>query len=295
MDADTIPEVDVLYKLSLFILNHPDYDGVGCSLRIANGTKIEDFSVTKGALPKAHIENFQIIEYIRSFFGGRIGWDALNATILLSGAFSALKRDLIIKVRGFSHDSLVEDLDIVFKFYVAKGLELKLKIHPEPLAWTQAPTDYHSLAAQRLRWRRGLIQTIIKFRVFFLNPKFGRIGLIQYPFLVLFIILEPFVEVYSVFVTIYSYFSGLLSLAEIMILISLSLILVILLNTSSLSIEENYFSRNKSWRNRINIFFYSLFEIVFYHQFIVLVTIYATLTSISSKRNWGYMKRKKFS
>ncbi|MDD0851625.1 glycosyltransferase family 2 protein [Halobacteriovorax sp. GB3] len=294
VDADTIPEVDALYKMALYILNHPNYHGIGCSLRIANGAEIKDFSISTGKLPKNHISNFQIIEYIRSFFGGRIGWDAFRATLLLSGAFSAIRKDLILEVGGFSTTSIVEDLNFCMKCYRARGRSLNFKIYPEPLAWTQAPLDYRSLAAQRLRWQRGLIDSVWRFRGLFLNPKIGRVGFIHFPYLIYGMIIEPFIEVYSFFVMVYSYLYGFISTEQLLVLTGFTLFLVVLINISALSIEENYFSRQKSLKSRFRIIFYSVFEIIYYHQLLTLLNIYATFTTFGFKPKWGYMKRNKF-
>jgi len=49
---------------------------------------------------------FQVIEYLRAFFGTRTGWSALNGLLIVSGAFGLFRRDAVIAVGGYRTDTV---------------------------------------------------------------------------------------------------------------------------------------------------------------------------------------------
>ena len=53
---------------------------------------------------------------------------------------------------------------------------------PHPLCWTEAPESVSSLAKQRNRWTRGLVETLIYHREMLFSLRHGRIGWFAYPF-----------------------------------------------------------------------------------------------------------------
>jgi hypothetical protein len=65
---------------------------VGGIVRIANGSKIVDGRVIDVNIPKNKLARFQIVEYLRAFLIGRVGWDAINSLLIISGAFGVFKK-----------------------------------------------------------------------------------------------------------------------------------------------------------------------------------------------------------
>ena len=58
---------------------------------------------------------FQSIEYIYGFNLDRRALDLLNAITVVPGAVGAWRKDLIVDVGGFGHDTLAEDTDLTLK------------------------------------------------------------------------------------------------------------------------------------------------------------------------------------
>ena len=63
-----------------------------------------------------------------------------------------------------------------------------IKYIPESLCWTEVPSTMTIFMRQRVRWARGLIQTLYLHKNIFMNPKYGNTGLIVFPFFVFFIL-----------------------------------------------------------------------------------------------------------
>jgi cellulose synthase/poly-beta-1,6-N-acetylglucosamine synthase-like glycosyltransferase len=62
------------------------------------------------------------------------------------------------------------------------------------VCWTQIPADWTSLLRQRDRWQRGLLESLWMHRTMFLNPRYGSVGLLGFPFYVMFEALGPLIE-----------------------------------------------------------------------------------------------------
>ena len=55
----------------------------------------------KSALPKNPLALVQVVEYLRAFLGGRLGWSAINGMLIVSGAFGVFHRDTVVEAGGY--------------------------------------------------------------------------------------------------------------------------------------------------------------------------------------------------
>ena len=94
IDADSILESDSLVRVVMPFIEDKKTIAVGGIVRIANGSVIKRGRVVDIGLPKSRVAMFQIVEYLRAFLTGRVGWDAVNSLLIVSGAFGAFKRML---------------------------------------------------------------------------------------------------------------------------------------------------------------------------------------------------------
>ena len=60
---------------------------VGGVIRIVNGCTVDAGRVTEVRLPSDWLARFQVVEYLRAFLGGRVAMSAMNALLIVSGAF----------------------------------------------------------------------------------------------------------------------------------------------------------------------------------------------------------------
>ena len=92
IDSDSILEPDVMLKLIRPFMDDEKTIAVGGIIRVANGCKVMAGKVVEIGLSPRWLPNFQIIEYLRAFLFGRVGWDALNSLLIISGAFGLYKK-----------------------------------------------------------------------------------------------------------------------------------------------------------------------------------------------------------
>ena len=82
---------------------------------------------------------------------------------IISGAFGVFRTDLVREVGGFRAEAIGEDFDLVVRMHRRLHEQHKdyfIAFVPDPTCWTEVPSDIRSLARQRARWQKGLIDTL---------------------------------------------------------------------------------------------------------------------------------------
>jgi peptidoglycan-N-acetylglucosamine deacetylase len=180
VDADTIFQRGTVGKLVRHFAD-PKIGAVSGNARVGNRRK--------------WITRFQSIEYIYGFNLDRRALDLLNAITVVPGAVGAWRKELILKLDGFGHDTLAEDTDLTL---AVRRLGYVIRYEEEAVAYTEAPEDIRSLAKQRFRWAFGTLQAAWKHRDALFVPKYGSLGFVALPsiwvFQVLLSSLSPFAE-----------------------------------------------------------------------------------------------------
>ena len=74
IDADTMLDAGALSRLVWEFQAAPETVAVGGIVRIVNGSTFEDGQLATVRTPRNLLANLQIVEYLRAFLGGRIGW-----------------------------------------------------------------------------------------------------------------------------------------------------------------------------------------------------------------------------
>jgi cellulose synthase/poly-beta-1,6-N-acetylglucosamine synthase-like glycosyltransferase len=298
MDADSIIAPDALLKMVRpFLRNKERVIATGAVVRIANSCKVEDGSLVKVQLPSNLLARFQTMEYIRVFLLSRIAWSKLNGLLIISGAFGLFDKEIAIKAGGYATDTVGEDMELVIRMrrYMHK-IRQKHKVFyiPDPLCWTEAPTGLGVLGRQRNRWARGTAETLYKHRGVFLNPRYGLMGMISYPYWFFFEYLAPFVEVTGIL-----YFLSLLIWGTInwpYFLGVLAVVYTFAVFTSVMALLAEEFSYHKYSRrsDTAKLLLTALLEPLLYHPFILLSVLKGNLDLLLGKKSWGKMTRKGF-
>ncbi|MFE4194470.1 glycosyltransferase [Paenarthrobacter sp. NPDC056912] len=81
----------------------------------------------------------------------------LHCLPIVSGNIGAFRSDLVRQVGGFHEDTLGEDLELTWRVYKAG---YRVRFQPNALVYAESPSTMGGLWRQRVRWSRGLIQTL---------------------------------------------------------------------------------------------------------------------------------------
>ena len=158
-DADCIIEQDAVLKMVRPFLEEGDKEVIACggAIGIANDSIIQNGVLKKLKLPRDLVPTIQVVEYIRAFLIGRMGWGEVNGLMLVSGAFGMYPRTRLIQVGGFNVDTVGEDLELCIRLRVQMEKQkrpYKVVYLPETLCWTEAPYNYIILVKHLNRWAR---------------------------------------------------------------------------------------------------------------------------------------------
>ena len=163
VDADSILQRDSLEKVTEPFLRDPTVVATGGTIRVANGCEVTGGFLTKVGLPRNVWALFQVVEYLRAFLFGRLGWSSVNGMLIISGAFGVFRKDTVIMAGGYRPDTIGEDMELIVRMHRllrAKRQPYRVEFVPDPVCWTEAPEDYRTLKNQRIRWQRGLAESL---------------------------------------------------------------------------------------------------------------------------------------
>jgi cellulose synthase/poly-beta-1,6-N-acetylglucosamine synthase-like glycosyltransferase len=205
VDADSVLERDALLRIMVPILANPKLVvAAGGIVRVLNGSEIESGRMRRVRLPRKSIEVIQVVEYLRAFLIGREAWARGNMLMIVSGAFGVFRTDLVRAVGGYRSFAIGEDFDLVTRLHrhlLAAGERYRIEFVPDPVCWTEVPSDLRSLGRQRARWQKGLMDVLCRNTDMLYRPRYGRIGTLAFPYMWLFELFAPVIEVAG-FVTI---------------------------------------------------------------------------------------------
>ncbi len=298
IDADSIIEENALLRVVKPFMEHPQETvAVGGIVRIVNGCEVRDGKVVRVELPDRPLAIFQVIEYLRAFLTGRVGWSVLRSLLIISGAFGVYRKQDVIDVGGYSLNTDTEDLELVVRLHEHmrhQKRRYRVVFVPDPVCWTEIPNSVRVLARQRNRWHRGLVQTLWAHRGMMLNPRYGGIGLFAFPYFVCFEMLGPFVETLGYLVVLLSFFLGVLDLQFLLLFVAAAGLYGIFLSVSAVLLEEMSFRRYPSWVDLTKLLVFAVLENLGYRQMLAFFKVRAFLDVVRRRRTWGRMDRTGF-
>lgn len=272
---------------------------VGGVIRVANSCKIAGGMLEEIRLPKNWLAKFQLLEYTRSFLLGRMAWGRIDSLLIISGAFGFFDREIALAVGGYDTKTVGEDMEIVFKmrrYMHDRDEPYTIEYIPDPLCWTEVPESLKILVNQRDRWSRGNLETLQKHKDMFFNPKYGKLGMISYPYWFFYEWLAPILEFFGFFSIILFYYLGILNWS-FFIAITLSIYSYSIMY-SFYAILWDVYSYNQYTKTKdiLTLMIFAILEPVIFHPIVVFSAVrgnYKKLFNIKS--GWGVITRKGFS
>jgi cellulose synthase/poly-beta-1,6-N-acetylglucosamine synthase-like glycosyltransferase len=295
-DADSILENDAVARLMAPVLESAvPIIACGGVVRVLNGTRMEQGPVTGINLPKSNLALFQIVEYLRAFLFGRVGWDAINSLLILSGTFSLFDKAALLEVGGYDRESVTEDMELIVKLHKHHaGLKkpYKIKFVSDPICWTEVPENLTMLGRQRRRWHVGLVHSVLKHRSMVFNPAYGKLGLIIMPYYLFFEALGPCIEILGYISVFVSFFLGLLNFEFLLLFLTLAIVYGVFLSTTGVFLEELTYRRYPQWHHLFVLLMYGVLENFGYRQLSAFWRFQALIFYLQGKREWEYVRYK---
>jgi len=304
LDADSLLERDSLLHLtSLFLFKKEEVIAAGGNILPVNGCEIRLGSLECLRIPPTWLGRLQTIEYLRAFMAGRVGWAELRLLLIISGAFGVFKQRAVINAGGylthrerFGKDTVGEDMELVVRLYRG-GREEKRPFSSvygfNANCWTEIPEKLNIFINQRDRWQRGLLDILTFHRKLFFNPAYGRLGLIGFPYFLVFEVLGPWLEVEGFAVFIGSLLGGLVSLPLALLVLSATVGLGLFISVLAVGLAE-YHKPYFPWRDKFKLFLASVAENFGIRQCFNLIRLRALLRLLGKTEGWGKMVHRGF-
>ncbi|MEN8227081.1 MAG: glycosyltransferase [Bacteroidota bacterium] len=299
IDADSIMEPDALLKLVKPFTESKDKKviGAGGVIRIANSCEISGGHIKKVHLPKKFLPRAQVMEYTRAFLMGRMAWSELDGLLLISGALGMFDREIIIQSGGYRTDTVGEDMELVVRmrrYMVDNDMSYDVVYIPDPLCWTEVPSTLKVLARQRSRWTRGTLETLFIHRKLLFNRKYGKLGMLGYPYWLMFEYLAPIIEFLGILWFIFLVIMGKLNWPFFLLLLGFVYFFAVSLSIWSVLFEEVTFHKYERRRDVFRLIGTAFLEPIFYHPLVMLMSIKGNLDKLFNRNKWGKMERKGF-
>lgn len=300
IDVDCLLLPDALLHVvkSFYQRSEKKVIAVGGVIRIANSCVIEGGQLEEIRLPKNWLARFQLLEYTRSFILGRMAWGRIDSLLIISGAFGFFDREIALAVGGYDTGTVGEDMEIVFKMrrYMHDRREAyTIEYIPDPLCWTEVPEDLGILVNQRDRWARGNLETLFKHKDMFFNSKYGRLGLLSYPYWFFYEWLAPLLEFFGFFTIVAFLYLGILNWDFFIAITAMVYVFSVMFSFYAILWDVYSYNEYRRTRDILILMGCALIEPLAFHPIVVWAAVrgnYKKLFRIQS--GWGSQVRKGF-
>jgi cellulose synthase/poly-beta-1,6-N-acetylglucosamine synthase-like glycosyltransferase len=297
MDADTLIEGDGLQRMVRPFLYSTDVVATGGTIRVVNGSEVKFGRIVRTRVTTHALAGIQVVEYLRAFLFGRLGWNRLGGNIIISGAFGLFRRESVVSAGGYLHDTVGEDMELVLRLkrlsYEQSGPG-RIAFVPDPVAWTEVPESAKVLGRQRDRWHRGLADVLWRHRRMFLNPRYGVTGLFVFPYYVFVELLAPVIEAGGLLTLALGLIFGIIDWRFAALFCLTAYGLGTALTAFTLILEDISFHRYNTFRDRGLLFWWALMENLGYRQMTVYWRLRGLWKFLRGRKDWGVMERKGF-
>jgi cellulose synthase/poly-beta-1,6-N-acetylglucosamine synthase-like glycosyltransferase len=236
----------------------------------------------------------QVIEYLRAFLIGREAWGRQNMLMIISGAFGVFRTDLVRLIGGYRSHAVGEDIDLVTRLHRHlrdHGEEYEIQFVPDPVCWTEAPSDLKSLRSQRARWQKGLLDVLWPQRGMLFKLRYGRVGFVALPYLWLFELFAPVVEVAGILTILLAACTGSLSHEFLLEFLIFGYAFATVISIGSVLLEELTYKRYNDWYDVFRLISYCFIEHFPYRQLQMIWRLQGMWQYLRGDIAWGVLRR----
>ena len=295
IDGDSIlDEKSLLRVMKPIILSEGEVVAAGGNIRIANGAKVKLGSIYANDLPNDYLVIMQMIEYLRAFLMGRIAFSKFNLILIISGAFSVFSKKWAIEAGGYTTKTIGEDMELVVHIHrliKERKEDKRIEFVPDPVCWTEAPQTLEVLRNQRRRWQQGMVESLWKHKRMTMNPKYGLIGMISFPYFWIVECLGPLIELAGYIYIVIAFFLGNIYYEVALLLLLLFIIYGVIFSVASVLFEAWGMNTYPKKRELLRLIFLGLTEIFWFHPLTLLWRFEGLIRFLRKKSDWGNMKR----
>ena len=144
--------------------------------------------------PKSVWQKVQMIEYLVGIFLRKV-FAFFGSIHVTPGPFTIYRKSFFDKYGGYDHSTITEDIEIALRIQKNNYI---IENSVDAFVYTKGPKDFGPLFRQRIRWYRGFLDNVIKYRSLF-GRKHGNLGLFILPSSFFSVFLVIMILIYTLF------------------------------------------------------------------------------------------------
>jgi cellulose synthase/poly-beta-1,6-N-acetylglucosamine synthase-like glycosyltransferase len=137
-------------------------------------------------------------------------YNIINGEYVVGGVGSTYRTNVLKQIGMYDYDTLTEDIGLSLKLIAKRGNKKSRVVYaPNVVAYTEGVQSFKALFKQRLRWKMGSIQNLIKHRSLIGNTDFSKysraLTLYRLPMSLigeLMLLIEPFTVGYVIYLSV---------------------------------------------------------------------------------------------
>lgn len=170
IDCRSFLAPDAIYNMVAKFVEHPEYGAAMGTVEIdwnliyerdAQNNFVLDqsghYKVKELTRKEEFLVKCQFLEYLVAFRVGRHFMDLTNSIYTLSGAFSAFRRDVLLKSTLYRARTVTEDTDLTLDL---QEQDVRIGFAADAKAYLKPVLSFEKFYAQRIRWHRGQIEVV---------------------------------------------------------------------------------------------------------------------------------------
>lgn len=126
--------------------------------------------------PKTLLQKIQMMEFLIGIFLRKV-FAFLNSIHVTPGPFTIYRKEFFDKTGGYDHTTITEDIEVALRI---QGMNLIIENSVDSFVYTKGPKTFKALFNQRIRWYRGFMDNVVKYKHLF-SRKYGLLGVFILP------------------------------------------------------------------------------------------------------------------
>lgn len=171
IDSDTYPGKDALLKMVPYFYRHERVGAVTVFITVSE--------------PGNLLTRVQELEYYSSFGFSPKLMAKINGLMVTPGPISIYKKSVLKEIGGFDEENMTEDMEIGLRL---QHHHYRIECCGETHVPTEVPDTLTKLYRQRIRWYRGTLFNLKKYKHMLLNRDYSDFGMFSYPACFVFVI-----------------------------------------------------------------------------------------------------------
>lgn len=158
VDADTALAKDAIYEMARAFEQDENLAAATGSVEVSPPDRDPLTGEPREVHPLRNaMAQAEFVEYYEGFRIGRQYQSQTNSLFTLAGAFSAFRRDVMLRTFMYDQRTVSEDTDLTF--YIAMNFpEKRVRAIADAIVYVHPTPSLKQLYAQRVRWQRGQIE-----------------------------------------------------------------------------------------------------------------------------------------